>query len=1132
MKLINRVIFVALLLLASAGMHAKELMFRHLEAEEGLSNSQINSIFQDSRGFMWFGTSSGLNRYDGYRMTVYRNRLDDVRSLPDSYIRDICEDGEGMLWVRTSVGYAIYNPDTDLFDRDVKQYVFRFGLSAEPTFLLVDKAGNYWFYVAGDGCYWYNTKQKILFRFPQSDKPGDLPEGEITGMTTCQEGVLLVYANGLLACINGDQRRIVWMNDYIPASGTSPKGTYSAFVDKNENVWVYGLAGVRVYNKEKNKWIPSLAALAAQWNIPHTPEMDGGIVGIGQDGTGVLWIATRHYGLLVADPQAQRFTWARADKEDRRALLHNSLRTLYVSPDKRVVWVGTAKSGVAWYSDAAFKFHTDVKVDVTAIAPDSRQAYWLGTSGHGILHYDSHTRTVTPLKSSVQLDEHELFSLIAARDGSLWTGTNKGVIFRLRNGVATTYQIVSAGMNPVPVTAPIASLIEDDRGNIWVATLGAGLQCLDPRTGKLTVYDKEHNGLPSDKVNSLSFTKERHLLLGTPNGVAVLDMVKHSVTCYTGCRNGNFPFTSLYVNQVVEDHRGLWWIATRDGVNIYDVKNDRLDVIGAAEGFRNAVVCGVVPSGEQTVWASTAGGVSCIVVEKNDTGTEYVYRIYNYTEEDGLQGYEFNQRSIWVKPDGEVAVGGIHGCNVFRPAEIIYNKKLPRVIFSGLRVFDRDVAVGEAVDGKVILHHGIGTERQIELDADRHAAFTVLFGSDDYCVPAKNTFKYKLEGFCDEWYDCTPLRNGVTFTNLSPGKYVLKVKAVNSDGYSSNEAAQLTIVVKGSPWTAWWAWLIYAVLLLAVLSLSLAVWKKRERARIRRSLLASGYADGREETEEATNAAAETETVPVETAQEETVPPLVVVVDENPEFLTYLCECLEEECRLMTATDAEQAWERILLQQPAAVVMDVETPDSPLYGLACRVKSDTRTAAIPLLGVTGAGMRYTPTDGHKAMDAALPKPFTRDMLTAALRSLLQGERPAWLSDNNGAEEQAEESVSDKAEDALVGSATRYVMENLSRADLSVEEMARQMDMSRAHLYKRLMATCGKTPVEFIRHLRLKRAAELLKDPRYNVSEVAYQVGFNNPKYFSRYFADAYGMLPSEWQGKYRGNTRNGGVQKG
>lgn len=1107
-------------LLVSLTSAAREYMFRHIEADEGLSNSQINTILQDSRGYMWFGTSSGLNRYDGYQMKVYRSSMNDVRSLPDSYIRNICEDASGLLWVETFVGYAIYNPQTDDFDRDIRQHVFQYGLTDEPTSVFVDKAGDFWFYVAGKGCYWYNVAQKLLFPFEQGEGAGMLPVGDIVHMTECKEGTLLVYNNGLLVCINGDMRRIVWMNDYLPVKMASRKHYYSAFVDKNENVWVYSVPGVRIYNKEQNKWITSMSALAEQWGLPADPEIDNGVMGMGQDMNGVLWLATRHHGLMIVDPQAKTVKWERASETDARSLKHNSMRTLYVSPAKDVVWAGAAKSGLAFYSGSMFKFHTDVRVDVTAIAPNGKDAYWVGTSKNGILSYNPTTRTITPLKAAIDLSKHEIFSLYAGREGALWVATNRGLVFRLQAGgrSVTNYQIVSLGTNPTPATHVITDLLEDDRGYLWIATLGAGLQRLDVRTGKLTVYSAAKHRLPSDRINSLELTRTRNLLMGTTNGVAVLDLEKNIITSYSGTREGNISFTSPYVNHVIEDHRGLWWIATRDGVNIYDTKADRLDVIGANEGLKNAVVLGVGCSGAETVWASTAGGICNIVVEKNDTDTDYIYRVYNYTENDGLQGYEFNQRSIWVMPDGEVAMGGTHGMNVFHPNEIVYNKKQPKVIFSTLRVADREVKVGEEVEGTVVMPTALAHDGQINL-TNAHPSFSILFGSDDFSMPEKTRFQYKLEGFDDDWHECAPLRNGVTFTNLSPGKYVLKVKAVNGDGYSGNETSHLRIVVTGPFWTTPWAILIYAALLVVLVWLFMRTWKRNERLRIKKQLLADTSLFATDAPQAPTIGVEESDTdgqtTTVET-QAVNVQPKVIAVDENAEYLTYINDCLSGAFRLSSSTDAEEAWNQIAEQRPDVVVLSVSSIESDVYFLCHRLKADADTANIPVMLLITRQMK----DELEAIgmdDVCLVKPVTKDHLQKRLQLLLAGNDAQAVEELESVAKQAPTSM----EEQLISNATRYVEENIARPDLSVEEMARHLGMSRAHLYKCLMAAGGKTPIEFIRAIRLKRATELLQSGRYNVSEVAYQVGFNNPRYFTKYFSEAYGITPSVYQDKYK-----------
>ena len=1115
------VISIFLMLFTIVG-QAKDYMFKHIEAPEGLSNSQINTIFKDSRGFMWFGTSSGLNRYDGCRIKVYRSVQQEATTLPDSYVRYICEDSNGKLWIETSVGYTLYDPETDCFERDIRSVVFKYGLADKPDKVFVDSQGDLWFYVAGKGFYWYSMAHKILYPFEFGEKTGMLPPGDITCITESKEGTLLVYNTGLLVCLSGDARRIVWMNDYIPVTiGGKRSYTYSAFVDKNENVWVYNsISGVRIYNKAQNKWVTSLEMLIGQWGIPSFPEVNNGVVGIGQDGQGVIWIATRHHGLMIVDPVKKTLVWEKADKNDKRALKHNSMKTLYVSPEKDVVWIGAAKSGLAYYAESMFKFHTDVTVDVTAVSPNGAEEYWLGTSMHGIMGYNPRTGESYPYSKGgdTDLSGHEISALLTARDGSLWAATNKGVLFHLQGNQCQRYQVTSEDGTSSRTTYVIADLLEDVHGHIWIATLGVGVQRLDVKSGTFVRYTKADNYMPSDKVNSLSITRDGNsLLMGTVDGVALLDFDKNTITSYSGTQSGNNLYTSSYVNDVVEDKRGLWWIATRDGINIYDTQRDRLDVIGATEGLHNAVVLGVVCSGEESVWATTAGGICNVVVDKDETGMNYLYRVYTYGEQDGLQGYEFNQRSIMVRPNGEVAMGGTHGVNVFRPDEIKYNKKRPKVLFSGLYMNGREMEVGEEVDGVVVMPKALGHGRQIELKKD-HPALTVMFGTDDYGMPERTRFSYKLEGLRDEWIDCHPLRSGITFTKLPPGKYQLKVKAIGGDGYGNNEVVGLSIVVREPFWISFWAKLLYVLLAIVLVALAIKVWLQHERRRIRKELemekesLQSGCPIV--EQENATNELP----VSVSTGELQTtdmeVLPRVVVVDENPEYRQYICDCLSGVYETEAIDDADMAWEIIGETRPDLVVLSVSSIDSEVYFLSHRMKADSEKTTIPLVLLISSQMKDE-LEAVGADDVCLVKPITRELLQKRLRMLLAGE----VSDEMEKEEAV--SVPLTADQQLLANATSYVEENISRPDLSVEEMARHIGMSRAHLYKRLMAVSGRTPVEFIRDIRLKRAAELLKDSRFNVSEVAYQVGFNHPKYFSKYFSEVYGVLPSVYQGKGR-----------
>lgn len=635
------------------------------------------------------------------------------------------------------------------------------------------------------------------------------------------------------------------------------------------------------------------------------------------------------------------------------------------------------------------------------------------------------------------------------------------------------------------------ALAEDKSGIVWIGTSGGGLQSLNPRTGEFNTYNTTTSDLAFNTVSSLYITRDNSLMIGTSRGLSVMDLSTKKIISLTGTKSGKTRFSNQNINQVYEDSRGLIWIATREGLNIYNPKIDELTILAEKNGLSNLLTVGIVEDDNSNMWITSAKGLTHIIPMLDSKTGMYDFRCNIYDERDGLQSSGFNQRSVKKLSSGEIVIGGVYGINRFFSDKIKYNEVLPNVFFTHFLLFNKEVEVGEVYGNKVILDKALNFVDQVELDYKQNM-FCVQFASDNYIIPEKVEYAYKLEGFGDEWI--TTKTGEAVYTNLFPGTYLLRVKAINSDGFSGNEEASLKIVVTPPFWLSTWACILYVILFVGIMLLmcsKMCGGKRKSGQSEEQSEIGEDESD--EESEELEQpgsykpeekVTSEEESGAVLLAHDESISSEVVdevvskaVEEEEVVEIKTIESVLEEKKEIDTVSTIKT--------QRARVIQLIEDENSDEYTTYIVPEDELPEVII--------------TAGSKKVDGIIP-PAISEMI---------GTKKAVSHSGN------DESVDEK----LLGAAMKYVESNISRSDLSVEELSRELGMSRVNLYKRLVAMTGKTPIEFIRVIRLKHAAKLLRETRMNISEVAYQVGFNNPKYFTKYFKEEFGMLPSVYQEK-------------
>lgn len=1377
--------YLSLLLLAVLAfqVNAADYMFKHIEVKDGLSNNKVNKIFKDSRGFMWFGTESGLNRYDGNEIKTYLGH-DENGPFLDNYITDLQEDHLGRLWIGTNAGYSIYNPLKEEFTREIRSLMWEMGINGTPTITYIDKQKHMWFYIYGKGVYLFIPKTNLLF--PLLYETGGLPQGEVKGIAECSDGILFVFNNGMLVCVDRETNKIKWQEKPLSKEGVYEM--YSMYVDRDDDIWVYSSSGLWIYNVLGKKWKKELAKKAQG-------SSNDMVQSVYHARNGLVWVGRDQRGICVLDKETGETTVLTRIENDERGLQNNSILSLYEDANG-VMWVGTYKKGVSYYSESIFKFGINHIGDVNCVEEDGNNRMWIGTNDEGLYRLDRKSRKLESFVhgGSNSISSNVIVTLKKARDGKLWIGTFRGGLNCYDGNRFICYKHEDGNPNSL-INDNVFAIDEDKQGNIWIGTLGGGIQKLNPKTGKFKTFTTAH-GLGSDYISSLQVGKDNQLIVGTAYGFTIFDMESGKGATFLGVKSGTQEFSDLNLNQVYQDSRGLIWIATREGLNVYDIRTDVLTVLTEEDGLSNQLITGIAEDDNKNIWVATAKGLTNIIPSVDTKNDSYSFRFYTYSDMDGLQNCEFNMRTLKKFSSGELMVGGMYGVNYFHPDEIRFNKALPKVFFTHLTLFNEEVKIGKEYDENVILDMTLDAMKEVKLKYGQNV-FGVEFASDNFILPEKMKFAYKLEGFNSDWL--TTYDHKVTYTNLSSGNYILKVKAINSDGYSGDEEATLRIVILPPFWKTTWAYIIYALLFVTVVFIARYLMLRGERNKFKMQQIKQ-EADKNKEINEMkmhffTNVSHELRTPltlilsPIETLMKErkddealmsklqmmhrnasrllnlvnqlldfrkgdemghqlnmtegdivsytnsicnsfsgmtdkkhvhltffssvpslnmsfdgdkynkvlvnllsnafkftpeegrvdvsmavkkndagedmieikvadtgvgikdedkkhiferfyqvetngvditgsgvglslvadfvklhngiievmdnvptgsifivTIPvrkssfvkpkqqtsvstgnedfvivkserkvsaeayvetaevapevetekeiavsqthlkpetpkvlmanlqkkdensqlPIALIVDDNEDFLNFMVDSFNNSYQTKVAQDGRKAWEMIQECMPDIVVSDVMMPEMDGNQLCKLVKSDKRTSHIPFILLTSCQSNEYRLEGLTVgADDYITKPFNIDILSLRMKKLINLHTSS--SQHSLIDPSPSEIEITSMDEKLIGQAVKYVEDNIARSDLSVEELSQALGMSRVHLYKKLVNITGKTPIEFIRVIRLKRAAQLLRQSQQNVSEIAYQVGFNNPKYFSKYFKEEFGVLPSNYQ---------------
>ena len=803
MKHLKKILLLLMLVLpmAAAGVY----MFKTLDARNGLTSSQINCILKDSRGYIWLGTPAGLYRYDGYIFKNFQCNSQDGSSLPDSYIISIQETLEGTLWIETSAGYCVYHPQTENFERDMKPVYSRMGIEGQPNVVYIDQHKNVWAAIPNKGVVAYNMQQQTSYEFGYTNDAHGVPQGTVCSISECRDGALVIYEDGRIVCCDiMHQQHTVWQTDFIAREHLRKSITLKAFADQMDNIWLYGQGTLMLYNKNTNTWDTTIGnQLGMTGN-----DVDHIVNSMTGDRNGNIWIGTDRSGLICTRVNDHTMEYVQPRKyNDNQAVQQDNIgiQSLYID-NNDLLWVGTEKSGLAYYGTNIYKFESELVGDITAMAEDASGKIWFGTSDKGIIGYDG------PLAS------YKVTAMTSTADGSLWVGSKQNGLTRIKDGSSRIYSTVRDSMKTI-IDDHINALSADQSGNLWIATNG-GLQVYNPKMNTFSSYTRENGMLNTNNVTTLFYGKNNNLFIGTAEGLIMLNLSSREKTLLTGNKSNLQSFTNNYITQVYEDSRGLLWVGTREGVNVLNTVNDELSYITEKQGLSNNSICAIIEDNNHSIWITTSNGLSRVVVQRNYEDGTFNYGLYNYDTGDGLQSNEFNRGAILKKKDGTVLFGGLYGYNKIRKNDKDDKESLPRVMLTQLFINEEEILTGHAYDGTVILTSALNESNKIELKNTQNT-FTIKFAAGNYNQGERLQFMYWMEGLDNDWRNGDALLHGVRFNHLKSGKYTLHVKAVSADGGVSNQERTLTITIDRPWWLSIWMMSVYVIVLIVIV----AIWR-------------------------------------------------------------------------------------------------------------------------------------------------------------------------------------------------------------------------------------------------------------------------------------------------------------------
>ncbi len=824
----------------------QDVYFNNYSVQDGLSHTKVNSICQDEFGFMWFGTESGLNKFDGCTFIKYYSNYDSPGSLSGNTIEVIFNDNFGNFLIGSDKGLDIYNYKTDAFER--------FWSRAQDTLK----------YTAGS------------ITAISLDTDERLWVGTTTGLILF-EGIDLSLSTA--SSTESGPFRYVFSSRI---KGLSDENVQSILTDRDGNIWVGTINGLNLISSRSEEIRQFL-------NDPNDPLTlsHNDVNQIFQSSDGSIWISTNRGGLnrINQDPDAQlSFTRYLNDQGDEFSISNNTVRNIIEGEDG-YLWIGTFNGlnildikGEKFYkhfpdplkpNSLAFK-------SVTSIYKDRAGSVWLGTYYGGIDFFDPRLNYFDSYQNNNHEDNSLSFNVISSmiedKSGLIWIGTEGGGLNQF-NKKAGDFSRINTLYKPGPDFSGtiISSLLEDEDGNLWIGTHRHGLHIADHRNKLIKeLILPEQRPFISNRLNvtyALFQDSKGEIWIGTHGKGIFLYNKEHDQFQYFMHIPGENSISSDIINDFLEDENEVVWIATSNGLNRFNRKlqqfsrvNIRIPGMGEPAAEKDILVVSLFEDKMGQIWVGTFGdglfkldkeNMALIPVSRDELAeVKVIYGIeedsdnslwlstnmgiYQYDQfgltrrfdiHDGIQSNQFSRNSILKCRDGDILFGSVRGLNMLEPGNVGMNEIPPEIFITDLFISSSSVRMN---DKGSPLTAPVNEISEITLNHKQND-FGFQFVALNFILPEKNRYKYMLEGLDDGWLETGFENRHINYSNLKPGEYTFKILASNNDGIWTPLPKTITVHLSPAPWKTWWAFLMYTVIITLILLLILNLLNRKNK---------------------------------------------------------------------------------------------------------------------------------------------------------------------------------------------------------------------------------------------------------------------------------------------------------------